>query len=251
MTHRRRPSRDILVRQAAEADLPGIMRISDQIYPDMPWEREQFERHQAIFPDGQLVAIDRSASSRDADAQRVRQPPDGKVVGMAASLIISWDEYEIMGDWDDFTADGYFTNHDPEGRTLYGAEVMVDPQEQGKGVGKKLYAARRDLCRRLRLRRIRAGARIPGYHEYADLMSAEQYVIKVVNGELGDPTLSFQLKQGFRVVAVVRNYMPDDTETGGYAVVIEWINHRVAQKRDYRSRDPRFAVKRPTRRDRG
>ena len=45
---------------------------------------------------------------------------------MAASLVISWDDYEVTGTWGDFTDRGLFTNHDPvNGRTLYGAEVEV------------------------------------------------------------------------------------------------------------------------------
>src|SRR5690606_2502598 len=115
------------------------------------------------------------------------------------------------------------------GKTLYGAEVMVDPSEQGKGIGKKLYAARRELCRRLKLARIRAGARLPGYRKHTEEMSAEEYVIKVIRGELGDPTLSFQLKQGFRVIAVVGDYLPSDQQSSGFAAVIEWRNPEVPQ----------------------
>jgi len=57
---------------------------------------------------------------------------------------------------------------------------------------------------------------------------------------MGDPTLSFQLKQGFEVLAVVRNYLPHDTGSLGWAAVIEWINARVARPEDYAGRDARF-----------
>ncbi|MCP5335593.1 MAG: GNAT family N-acetyltransferase [Oceanospirillaceae bacterium] len=33
------------------------------------------------------------------------------------------------------TASGTFRNHNPSGRTLYGAEVFVNPQVRGCGVG--------------------------------------------------------------------------------------------------------------------
>jgi hypothetical protein len=46
--------------------------------------------------------------------------------------------------------------------------------------------------------RIRAGARIPGYGVVADRMSPEVYVEEVVRGLRKDPTLSFQLAQGFQ-----------------------------------------------------
>jgi hypothetical protein len=117
---------------------------------------------------------------------------------------------------------------------------MVHPNLQGSGIGRQLYQARRDLVRRLRLLRIRAGARLRGYHRYADCMSSEDYVKAVVRGELKDPTLTFQLRQRFRVLAVVANYLRHDPASLGYAAIIEWINHEVAKPRDYAARDTRF-----------
>ena len=122
-----------------------------------------------------------------------------------------------------------FTNHDSRyGRTLYGAEVMVQPRWQGRGVGKQLYAARRALARELGLLRIRAGARVRDYHRHAARLTPERYIAAVVRGELGDRTLSFQLGQGFRVIGVVSGYLANDPESLGYAAVIEWVNEAVA-----------------------
>ena len=107
-------------------------------------------------------------------------------------------------------------------------------------MGSKIYKARRELVERLGLLRIRAGARLRGYHRYAHRMSAEEYVIKVVNGELRGPTLSFQLKHGFHVLAVVSGYLRHDPESLGYAAVIEWINEAIAKPQDYAGRVLRF-----------
>jgi hypothetical protein len=48
-----------------------------------------------------------------------------------------------------------------------------------------------------------------------------------VQGELSDPTLSFQLRRGFRVLATVSGYLRHDPESLGYAAVIEWLNPEV------------------------
>ncbi|NJM09750.1 MAG: GNAT family N-acetyltransferase [Bdellovibrionaceae bacterium] len=81
----------------------------------------------------------------------------GKLVGLAFSLIISWDDYSPYDNWTDFTMAGFFHNHNPrKGKTLYGAEVMVDPEYRGRGLAKALYEARRELARRFNLKRIRA-----------------------------------------------------------------------------------------------
>lgn len=200
----------ISVRNTTPADFTGVIEMTGRVYPTSPpWTIDQLASHQRVFPEGQFVALDK----------------DGVVVGMAASLIVLWDDYDFDTNWRDFTANGMFTNHDPtRGRTLYAAEVMVDPTRQGMGIGGQIYAARRQLVTRLGLRRIRAGARLRGYHEFASKMSAQEYVTRVERGELRDPTLSFQLKRGFRVVAVVSSYLRHDPESLGFAALIEWLN---------------------------
>jgi GNAT superfamily N-acetyltransferase len=207
------PRSAVIVRNTRPEDFPGIIALTRKVYPGTsPWTIEQLSSHVAIFPEGQFVAVDAAQT----------------VIGMAASLIVWWDDYQFETNWRDFTAGGHFTNHDPvRGRTLYGAEVMVDPAYQGSGVGSLLYEARRDLVRRLGLRRIRAGARLRGYHRHAATMSAQEYVERVVRAELTDPTLSFQLKRGFKVIAVASGYLRHDPESLGHAAVIEWINPEV------------------------
>lgn len=221
------PPARVIVRNTGIEDVDGIVALSRRVYVGSPpWTTEQLRSHLDVFPEGQLVAV----------------TGEGNVVGMAASLIVLWNDYSHETNWRDFTDRGYFRNHDPErGMTLYGAEIMVDPELQGLGIGKQLYEARRDLCVRLKLKRIRAGARLRGYHLHAREMSAEEYVIKVIHEELGDPTLSFQLKQGFDVLAVVQGYLSADPESLGWAALIEWTNPDRITPQDLFGRDPRFA----------
>lgn len=204
----------VTIRNTRPEDFDGIVALSGKVYPAAPpWTREQLASHLAVFPEGQFVAV-----------------ADDQIVGMAASLIVLWDDYDFDTNWRDFTAGGMFTNHDPEhGRTLYAAEVMVDPKWRGRGIGGRMYDARRELTMRLGLHRIRAGARLRGYHRFAGRMTAAEYVRRVERGELRDPTLSFQLGRGFHVLTVVPGYLRQDPESLGYAAVIEWLNPAVAQ----------------------
>jgi len=203
------------------SDFTGVIALSRAVYPESPsWTEGQLASHLDVFPEGQLVA-----------------EVDGRLVGFAASLIVLWDDYSMDTSWRDFTDNGWFRNHDPaRGRTLYGAEIMVHPDWQGRGVGKRLYQARRELCQRLGLLRIRAGARLAGYYRYADTRSPEEYTRRVVSGELSDPTLSFQLARGFVVIGVAHHYLRHDPESLGHAAVIEWLNPAVATAGDYEAR---------------
>ena len=217
----------VLVRNTGPRDFPGITDLCRRIYPDTPpWNAEQLSSHLRVFPEGQFVAV---------------QGADETVVGMSASLIIDWEDYNLLENWDQFTADGMFSNHDPKhGRTLYGAEVIVDPALQHHGVGDKLYAARRQLTESHRLLRIRAGSRLRGYCNVATCEKAEEYVLAVVEGREHDPTLSFQLREGFHVIAVVPHYLSDDPESLGYAAVIEWLNPELIRNEHIANRPTRF-----------
>lgn len=214
-------SSQVVARQTEAADFPGIIALTREVYPgSKPWSEEQLASHLAIFEEGQRVAVDTAS---------------GEIVGMSASLIVFWDDYDMSTSWRDFTAAGMFTNHDPVlGRTLYGAEVMVKPLRQGTGVGGILYEARRETAQRLGLLRIRAGARLRGYSEYAVKMTPAEYVQRVISGEIRDPTLSFQLRKDFHVLAIVHGYLREDPESKGFAAVIEWLNPDVATPEDFR-----------------
>ncbi len=216
------------VRRLEHADFAGVIALCERVYTaSRPWSESQLASHLAVFPEGQLVA---------------EESTSGRLLGLASSLIVRWDDYDFHAEWREWTDHGTFANHDAaNGRTLYGAEVMVDPAVQRRGIGKRLYAARRELAAELGLRRIRAGARLRGYHRWADRLSPEGYVQAVVRGELQDPTLTFQLREGFDVLAVVQAYLRNDPESLGHAAIIEWLNPAVAAPESVAGRDPRFA----------
>jgi GNAT superfamily N-acetyltransferase len=212
----RSASPSIVVRLTRSEDIPGIIDLCERVYPfSPPWKAEQLQSHIDVFPEGQLVA-------QDSDSDRI--------LGMVASLIVFWDDYGFSDDWRTFTGRGFFENHDPvNGKTLYGAEIMVDPIARKRGVGSALYAARFELAVRLSLKRIRAGARLRGYHNYSAQLTPEKYVEKVVRSEIYDPTLSFQLGRGFKVLGVVSDYLKSDPESAGCVAIIEWQNPNVSQ----------------------
>ncbi|MCB0368563.1 MAG: phosphoenolpyruvate carboxylase, partial [Bdellovibrionales bacterium] len=197
-----------------------VQDLCKRVYPfSKPWSMAQLESHRSYFPDGQLVVIDEE---------------HGKVVGIAFSLIIDWNDYSPQDNWQDFTAGGFFHNHNPKsGKTLYGAEVMVDPEYRGQGIGKMLYKGRQQIVQKYGLKRIRAGARLRGYCKFKDKLSPQEYVKQVVDKKIYDPTLSFQLSNGFKAIGVAANYLFNDPESLGFAAVIEWLNPEKNTEKDF------------------
>ncbi len=199
------------VRNTTPSDFAAIGDLCRRVYPETPpWTPTQLGSHLRVFAPGQFVAV-------YGDEERL--------VGMASSLIVDWDHYDMFDDWDDFTAQGMLTNHDPaQGKTLYGVEIIVDPTLQGHGLGHALLRAQKGVAEELQLRRMRGGARLRDYHSYAKQMTAIDYVCAVVHGQILDHTLTFHLHEGFHILAVIPHYLTDDSETLGYAALVEWLN---------------------------
>ena len=68
-----------------------------------------------------------------------------------------------------------------------------------------------------------AGGVIPGFADHKHHMSAEDYVAKVVAGELSDPTLTFQLANGFEARGAIADYWGDPA-VDNWASFIVWHN---------------------------
>jgi predicted amidohydrolase/GNAT superfamily N-acetyltransferase len=202
----------IVVREATRADVPTLVRLNELAYPimaseDVVWGERHLVSHQRVFPQGQLVA-----------------ELDGQVVGAVASLIVDLGPDPLRNHtWPGITDSGYFTNHNSEADTLYGADVYVHPEARGQGVGAALYEGRRQLCRRLNKRRILAGGRLWNYSEAGGQMTPDEYAARVASGELRDLVLSFQLREGFALRGVMPNYI-HDALSKNYASLLEWLN---------------------------
>ena len=202
----------IHVREATRDDIPVLVELNRLAYPDssdenVTWGRSHLLSHIRIFPQGQLVA-----------------EIDGRVVGGASSLIVDMGPEPLRPHtWAGVTDSGYFTTHNSKGDTLYAADIYVHPDWRRKGVATALYEARRELCRRFNLRRILAGGRLWNYFEHAGTRSPEEYAERVAEGDLADPVLSFQLKEGFELRGLLPNYVRD-RRSANFATLLEWLN---------------------------
>jgi ribosomal protein S18 acetylase RimI-like enzyme len=201
----------VIIKNVTEKDISNILNLQKESFADMAvysvnWSESSLRNHINIFPDGQFYA-----------------EFDGRMVGSSSSLIVSLKTNYAIHTWSEITEYGSFTNHNSNGDSLYGADISVHPDFRNKGIATMLYNSRRDLAIKLNLRRVIAGGRLFDYHKYAKIMSAQEYAKKVVNGELKDPVLSFQLKNGFKFIKILPNYLYDKRSLN-YASFVEWLN---------------------------
>lgn len=64
---------------------------------------------------------------------------------------------------------------------------------------------------------------MPGYGRFADQMTPEEYLERVVKGEVKDPVITFLMRCGRTPVKVVADYLEDE-ESRNYATLMEWKN---------------------------
>ena len=115
------------------------------------------------------------------------------------------------------------TGHVPDGPWYYGTSIAVLPDYRRRGIGRRLYDMRKQICRDLNLAGIVAGGVIPGYADHKDEMSAADYVAKVSSGELYDATLTMQIANGFEARGVIADYITDPA-VDSWASLIVWEN---------------------------
>jgi predicted amidohydrolase/GNAT superfamily N-acetyltransferase len=199
----------LVVRQATTQDIPAIITMMRRAYPTMPvYTPGNLQGQMAAFAEGQFVA----------EAQ-------DEIVGYAATFRIDGDTAMAPHTWSEITGSGYASRHDPIGEWLYAMEVCVDPAWRGRRVGQRLYEARKQLAENLELRGVVFGGRLPGLsRKIKQLGSAEAYLEAVVSRKIRDQVASFQINNGFEPIGLLKDYLPSDKESMGYALHMVWRN---------------------------
>lgn len=214
------PPAPVVLRQLALDDYDAVVEVQLACFPGMkPWQKDQWRSLVTIFPEGQIGIF-----------------VEGQLAASSSSLIVDYAEYAAWHDWRTISDGGYIRNHDPAGDTLYGIEIQVNPAFRGQKLARRLYEARKQLCRERNLARIILGGRIPGYGKYKDEMTPQQYVEKVQTKDLDDPVLTAQLANGFYVEQLIADYFPSDEDSAGYATCLEWSNLDFVSPKSRRTR---------------
>ncbi|MFW7378546.1 MAG: GNAT family N-acetyltransferase [Oligoflexus sp.] len=201
----------LTVRNATHSDIVAIRQLTMKVYPNEPPYSLAMIRGQIHnFPEGQFVA-----------------EYEDKIVGYCATFIVDGEKALRPHTWAEITGDGYGTTHYYRGDYLYGMEICVDPDHRNLRIGRRLYAARKNLCTYMRLKGIVFGGRMPGLARRKANLTPEEYIEQVKNRKIRDQVLNFQLRQGFDVIGVLPGYLPMDKESMGYGSHMLWRNPEI------------------------
>jgi len=210
----------IEIRAMCPDDFDALVTMQLRCFPGMKaWNLDQFESQLVAFNEGQIGIW-----------------LDGQLVASSACLILDYSDYTDWSNWLELSDRGYIRNHDPEGDTLYGIEIMVDPEFRGMKLARRLYELRKELCREHNLARMMIGGRIPGYADHKHEMTAREYVDRVNEKHLYDHVLTAQLANGFQLKQLINDYMPSDEDSSGWATCLEWPNLDYQASRSHRAR---------------
>lgn len=188
---------------------PQVKALMDEVYAELggAWPSHTIEYLIQEFPEGQIGILD-----------------DNHLVGLALSVQVEYARFSNPHTYEDIVDANDQVNNNSEGDALYGLDVVIAPSHRGLRLGRRLYDARKELCRQYNLRAILAGGRIPNYHQHSSTLSPMQYISEVDDKRIYDPILSFQLSNDFQVKRLLKKYLPEDEKSVGYATLLEWNN---------------------------
>ena len=190
-------------------DYAQLKALMDAVYTDIggAWSQFTIEKLIKDFAEGQFCLED-----------------NGQIVGVALTVKVAYNKFSNPHTYDDLIGHREAILNDKKGDALYGLDVLIHPDYRGYRLGRRLYDARKELCRQATLRAILAGGRIVNYHKYSQELTPSQYLDKVQRREIYDPILTFQLANDFSVKRLLGKYLPEDEKSRGFATLLEWNN---------------------------
>lgn len=205
---------NIFTRSATHHDIKAIHALSEKVYGDWSYTESMIRGQIANFPGGQFI-VER----------------EGEIIGYAASFIISEKIGLAPHTWKEITGNGYAARHDDDGEYLYGMDVFVDPSHRRTSIGQRLYNARKKLVRDRKLKGIVFAGRMPGYKaRQKKFKTPEDYLNAALNKTIRDPVITFQTRNDFEPLGILKNYLPSDKESLGNAVHMVWKNPAAIEK---------------------
>lgn len=209
----------IKVRKLQLKDFEKVVQLQLSCFPKMlPWKIEQFKSIIKLFPDGQICI-----------------EFNGDIIASSCSLILDSKLYNESSNWHELTDNGYIKNHTIGGDTLYGMEIMVHPDFRNMKLARRIYDIRKKIAVKCNVKKIAIGGRLPNFHKFKNKMNVYDYVNGVIDKKIFDPVLTTQVANGFSLIKILPDYLPNDQESCGFATYLEWTNFQYRDNSENRT----------------
>ncbi len=200
-------SNGLVVRHTQPADVTQLEELQKIVFPTLSDDElikaPHYLRHLEIFPEGQLVIIDKH-----------------QVIGMTSTMRSNFDFEHYHHTFKETIAGGWLTNHNPLGEWLYGLDIGIHPEYRSRGLARHLYRARHVIAKLLGLKGQITVGMMNGYGVVSNQISGEQYYQELLQGKRTDPTLTPQMKVGFQPLGLIPDYL-NDPACGNYGVLLK------------------------------
>lgn len=148
---------------------------------------------------------------------------NGEILATVGSIYTTESEIRNKKTWLEKTDNGFLTTHMPNGNVAFGVDLSVKKGALKKISDKIVFSAIFISLIGEGKKTVYIGSRIPSYHKHKD-MKVEDYVYGTrKNGKPLDPELYFYIKNGFKIVEIIPEYM-EDPESLNCGVLIKWDN---------------------------
>ncbi|MEM7344533.1 MAG: GNAT family N-acetyltransferase [Chloroflexota bacterium] len=191
------------------AHCPQVAQLLEICFPDMPdhdqYGLEELQEMARRFPEGTVLALDNES-----------------VVGMGTGIFVDI-EFDGLTTERNLIAQNGEQISNPHGSYYYGSDMAVHSDYRGRGIAREIYNRRKALVVDCNKKGFVAAATLPGFADHKDQLDIKTYLAKVVDKELFDPTLSVQLRNGFRFIRPIHRFY-EYPQSDHWAALIIWDN---------------------------
>jgi GNAT superfamily N-acetyltransferase len=200
---------DIVITSTQPQHARQLQELQEIVFPTLAKEsliREvHYLNHIKVFPEGQFVA-----------------KKGERVIGMTTTMRDTLNLH-VHHSFSETFGDGMLNNHQPHAEWMHGLDIGTHPEFRGLGIAQHLYAARQETVYKLGLKGQYTYGMLTGYGVLKGQLTPQEYYQQVVEGKRKDPTVSRQMKCGFKPYGLIPNYV-DDPVCDGYAALLIQIN---------------------------
>lgn len=196
----------VKIRPYQKSDYQGIVSVIRDCYAGIDDNCASIEEVQLLcesFPEGQIIAC-----------------IGNEIVGLIFSLLVRYEDFVRAPKLEDMYNPLLFKEKGKNGNSLFALEILVHSNHKRKGIGKLLNQGITKVLKNNNLKAFIGVSRLSGYGALQDKMSVETYIKKVVNGEITDPSLTYNCQNKMLPKMAIAQYYPPDIASAGYGALV-------------------------------